>query len=64
MTRDERIQAYADRKGITVVEAHQRLLDFALDTLDARRKGAEAVNARPDHAKHLARARQSRGGKR
>lgn len=59
-TRDERIQDYAARKGITIIEAHGRLLDFALETLDGRRKGGSTVGNRPQQGKHLAKARKAR----
>lgn len=56
----ERIQEYADRKGFTVLEAHETLLAFALDTIDARRKGGNVAGNRPQQEKQLARARKAR----
>ena len=59
-TLDERIQAYADYKGTTWKEAHDYLIDFALNTIDGRRKGGTKVGNRPQQGKHLAKARRSR----
>lgn len=59
-TLDERIQDYADRKGLDWKAAHDYLIAFALDTIDARRKGGTAVGNRPQQEKHLARARKVR----
>lgn len=59
-TLDERIQEYADRKGLDWKAAHDYLIEFALNTIDARRKGGTAVGNRPQQEKHLARARKSR----
>lgn len=56
----ERIQEYADRKGITILEAHETLLTFALDTIDGRRKGGKKTGNRPQQEKHLERARKIR----
>lgn len=57
-TLDERIQEYADRKGIDWKTAHDYLISFALDTIDARRKGGIAVGNRPEQEKHLRAARK------
>ena len=38
-TLDERIQAYADHKGIDWKAAHDYLIEFALKVIDGRRKG-------------------------
>lgn len=59
-TLTERIQEYADRKGITILDAHEALLAFALDTIDGRRKGGTKTGNRPQQEKHLARARKAR----
>lgn len=57
---DERIQDYADYKGLTWKEAHDYLIEFALNTIDARRKGGTKVGNRPEQEKHLRRARKVR----
>ncbi len=59
-TLDERIQDYADRKGIDWKAAHDYLIDFALSVIDARRKGGTKVGNRPEQGKHLTRARKAR----
>lgn len=59
-TIDDRIQEYADRKGLDWKSAHDYLVTFALDTIDARRKGGTKVGNRPQQAKHLAKARKAR----
>lgn len=59
-TLTERIQEYADRKGVTLLDAHTTLLTFALDTLDGRRKGGQKTGNRPQQEKHLAKARKIR----
>lgn len=59
-TIDERIQEYAERKGLDWKAAHDYLITFALDTIDARRKGGSKVGNRPQQEKHLARARKIR----
>jgi hypothetical protein len=56
----ERIQDYAERKGLTIIDAHNALLAFALDTIDGRRKGGKKTGNRPQQEKHLARARKVR----
>lgn len=59
-TIDERIQEYADRKGLEWKAAHDYLVEFALDVIDARRKGGTKVGNRPQQEKHLERARKIR----
>lgn len=59
-TLTDRIQEYANRKGITILEAHETLLAFALDTIDARRKGGKKTGNSPQQEKHLAKARKAR----
>lgn len=59
-TLSERIQDYADRKGVTVLQAHETLLTYALDQIDARRKGGKAAGNSPQQEKHLAKARKAR----
>lgn len=59
-TLDERIQEYADRKGLDWKAAHDYLIDFALNTIDARRKGGTKTGNRPEQEKHLKRARKAR----
>lgn len=59
-TLTDRIQEYADRKGITVLDAHQALLELALNVIDGRRKGGTQTGNRPQQEKHLARARKVR----
>ena len=59
-TLDERIQAYADYKGLDWKQAHDYLIEFALSTIDARRKGGSVAGNRPEQAKHLAKARKIR----
>lgn len=60
-TLDERIQEYADRKrGGDWKAAHDFLIEFALATIEARRKGGEAAGNRPQQEKQLARARKAR----
>lgn len=56
----ERIDDYIQRKGKDRQTAIDDLLTFALDTLDARRKGGKKVGNRPEQEKHLARARKRR----
>lgn len=60
MTTRERVRDYAQRKNIKVPEAREVLLRMALDTVDARRKGAQAANSRPGLALHLEKARAAR----
>lgn len=59
-TLTDRIAEYAERKGLTILDAHETLLTFALDTIDGRRKGGLKVGNRPQQEKHLARARKVR----
>ncbi len=59
-TLDERIQDYADYKGLDWKAAHDYLIEFALKVIDARRKGGTKVGNRPQQEKHLAKARRSR----
>jgi hypothetical protein len=59
-TIDQRIQDYADYKGLDWKAAHDYLIEFALDTIDARRKGGTKVGNRPQQEKHLERARKVR----
>ena len=54
------IQAYAERKGMTFPEANDYLIEFALRTIEARRKGGANVGNRPEQKKVLARARKLR----
>ena len=56
-TLDERIQEYADYKKLDWKAAHDYLIEFALNTIDARRKGGTKVGNRPEQEKHLKRAR-------
>lgn len=60
MTLTERIHEYAERKGITILEAHEALLELALNVIDGRRKGGTTTGNRPQQEKHLARARKVR----
>lgn len=59
-TLDERIQEYADRKGLDWKAAHDYLIEFALSVIDARRKGGTKTGNRPQQEKHLAKARRVR----
>ena len=59
-TLSERIDDYMQRKGLDRLAAIEALLTFALDTIDARRKGGSKVGNRPEQEKHLARARKIR----
>lgn len=59
-TLDERIQEYADRKGWDWKRAHDYLIEFALATIAARRKGGKTAGNRPEQVTHLARARKIR----
>lgn len=59
-TLDERIQEYADYKGLDWKQAHDYLIEFALNTIAARRKGGSVAGNRPEQEKHLARARKAR----
>lgn len=56
----ERISEYAAKKGLTILDAHERLLTFALDTLDGRSKGGSKTGNRPEQEKHLTKARKAR----
>lgn len=59
-TLNDRIQEYADRKGLDLKAAVDALLTLALDTIDGRRKGGTTTGNRPQQEKHLAKARKVR----
>lgn len=48
------------RKGLDRQTAVENLLIFALDVIDARRKGGRKVGNRPQQERHLERARKAR----
>ena len=62
-TLNERIDAYMQRKGLDRQTAIDDLLTFALDTLDARRKGGQSATSTPAQLKRLAKARASRASR-
>jgi hypothetical protein len=58
---DPRIRDYMRRhKLCEYAQAEERLLTFALDVIDGRRKGGTKVGNRPEQVKHLKRARKAR----
>lgn len=59
-TLDERIQEYANYKGLDWKDAHDYLIELALKVIDGRRKGGAKVGNRPEQEKHLKRARKAR----
>ena len=59
----QRIDAYMQRKGKDRQTAIDDLLTFALDTLDARRKGGKSATSTPAQLKRLAKARASRASR-
>lgn len=59
-TLNDRIEDYMQRKGFDRHTAVETLLTFALDTIDARRKGGNVAGNRPQQEKQLARARKVR----
>ena len=59
-TLSERIDDYMQRKQLDRQTAIDNLLTFALDVIDARRKGGTKVGNRPEQEKHLKRARKAR----
>jgi len=54
----KRLRAYREAHGLDTSAAGVRLLTFALDTLDARKAGARAINAAPP-ATRTARAKKA-----
>lgn len=56
----ERIDDYMLWKGLDRLAAIEALLTYALDAIDARRKGGRKTGNRPQQEKHLARARKAR----
>jgi hypothetical protein len=59
-TLSERIDDYMQRKNLDRQTAVDTLLTYALDQLDARRKGGKKVGNRPGQEAHLKRARKAR----
>lgn len=59
-TLSERIDDYMQRKGLDRQAAIDALLAYALDQLDARRKGGRKAGNSPQQEKHLAKARKAR----
>ena len=59
-TLNERIDDYIQRKGLDRQAAIDALIVYALDAMDARRKGGTKTGNRPQQEKHLARARKVR----
>lgn len=55
-----RLREYAERKKLDLDAARIKLLTFALDVIDARRKGGKVAGNRPQQEKQLARARKAR----
>lgn len=58
--REARLGDYMLRKGLNRQAAETELLTFALDSIDARRRGGFLTGNRPQQEKHLARARKAR----
>ena len=62
--RVQKIRIYAQRKfGGDYKAAEDWLIDFALTTLDARRKGGQQATSTPAQLKRLAKARASRASR-
>lgn len=59
-TLNDRIDDYMQRKNLDRQTAVDNLLTFALDVIDARRKGGKVAGNRPQQEKQLARARKAR----
>jgi hypothetical protein len=59
-TLSERIDDYMQRKNLDRQTAIDALLTYALDQIDARRKGGTKVGNRPEQATHLKRARKQK----